>query len=103
MMFFIWDHGTKFRRKGLPKPDWLCNYCWDKRIIIIENTSTTYRCIKYLEEIHRLNKHNPIIDLKAATFIILDLLMVGAASKDLIIIGVVTQVILRAFHAALVY
>ena len=73
IMSFIWDHGTEFRRKGLPKPDWLCNYCWDKRTIIIENTSITHRCIKHLEEVHRLNEHDPIADLEDITPTILDL------------------------------
>jgi hypothetical protein len=29
---------------------------------MIENTSTTHRCIKHLEEVYRLNEHNPIVD-----------------------------------------
>jgi hypothetical protein len=57
---FIWEHGTELRRKGIKKPDWLCNLCWDRNVTEIYYTSSTTPAITHLEKCHRIGQHGPI-------------------------------------------
>ena len=100
-MSFIWEHGTEFRRKGVKKPDWLCNLCWDKKTIFIEGTSTTSRAIAHLEEIHSINEYGPIPQAAnaPATAAMLQASGVRQAGTT---IRIVAQVALQAFQTALI-
>src|SRR4051795_5505436 len=101
-MYFIWEHGTAFRRKGVKKPDWLCNLCWDKKTVFIEGTSTTSRAITHLEEIHfnqRVWTYSQAANAPAAAA---KLQASGVRQAGTSTIRIVTQVALQAFQTALI-